>query len=238
MPAEAREAALSRLTVAQLQALYATVVNSRPDEVILDPCCRLQRLVGAVISSGALDFASAVQCLRKACSLAAALVVKQSLTLPSFVRAVEDHLHGLEFESIQGRMCAVLHPAGRGVEVLGYQGTQGDPLRVGDLILAVEGVSLVNFPFQVCRLFLRGTIGTCKKITLLRDGDANQLEVSLEDGDANNFKSRLQDAKTAADTLKLVSAARVQLEKEIASALRQAYGSREHRRRCEIIAGK
>lgn len=37
MPAEARAGEQSKLTVAQLQALYATVVDSRPDEVILDP---------------------------------------------------------------------------------------------------------------------------------------------------------------------------------------------------------
>jgi hypothetical protein len=228
MSAEARAGA--PLTVAQLQALYAIAVDSHPEKVITNPCHYLRGLVAKLIASSKEDFASALERLRGACALASALVAKQSLTLPSFVRAVEDHLDGLAFESIQGRLCAILHTAGRGAEVLAYRGAQDDLLHVGDLLVAVDGVSLVNFPVQVCTLFLRGAVGTCKRITLLRDGVSTHLDVSLEHGQANDFTGRLRQARVAADTRKLVTAARVQLQKGVATALRQAYGSREHRR--------
>ncbi len=229
-PAEARAAARSNLNVGDLQSVYALALGSHPEKVIFDPCRHLQGLVGAVISSSAENFASSVQRLQSACVVATLLVAKQSLTLPSFVRAVEDCLDRLEFESIQGRLCAMLHTAGRGVEVLGYQGTQEDSLRTGDLIVAAAGVSLVNFPLAVSRLFLRGSVGSCKELELLRDGVPTKLQVCLEACDADNFELRIRNVKAKAETLKLVTLAKVHLEKEIARSLREAYGTREHRR--------
>ena len=163
-----------------------------------------------------------------ACVLATLLIRKQGLTLPTYVDRVRQHLQGISFASVQARLCAVLQPLGRGVQVLGYAG-KDKGLSVGDQILSVNDVMLVNFPLAVSRLFLRGGATDSQCLVVVRDDAKMQIDVPLE-SETEDFGQRLRIALKHSNEVKLLAAARSALSREVAKALAQAYGCRENRR--------
>jgi len=50
---------MATLSVAQLQALYALILDSRPDKVIISPCDHLVNLVSSLLKSPAGAFEAA-----------------------------------------------------------------------------------------------------------------------------------------------------------------------------------